>query len=362
MRTGGGFQRFYRSVSYGARGFVHHPPEGFVVHGVDGQLEVGHHVLYLGALEEGIAGIDYVRDIAAAQLLLECPGLGVGAVQDGEIVVFRTVLAQARLYLRHYAHRLVLLGICLYDMQLFPLLPFCVTAFGDAAGVVFDDGICGIHYVARAAVVALQAEHLAVGIVLLEVEYVLYLGAAEGVYRLGIVPHHTDVVVTGGELAEDEVLAVVGVLVLIHQDVREAGGDLCESVFVVPQEDVHVDEDVVEIHDAGLLEALLVQVVNIHEARFLGERVRTEGVGVRPVGAYGDEVVLGGGYAGEDVAGLVNGVVQLQLLDDRFDCSGGIRLVVDGERLGIAERLGIIPQETDENGVESAHDHAASLP
>ena len=71
VSPGRGSERLHRGVPYPARRLVHRPLERLVVVGVHHQLEVSHHVLDLGPLEEGIAGIDHVGDVAPAQRLLE---------------------------------------------------------------------------------------------------------------------------------------------------------------------------------------------------------------------------------------------------------------------------------------------------
>ena len=60
-----------------------------------------------------------------------------------------------------------------------------------------------------------------VRIILLEVEYVLYLGSAEGVDRLGVIAHDAEVIVEHAELLENEILREVRILILIDHDVVE---------------------------------------------------------------------------------------------------------------------------------------------
>ena len=43
----------------------------------------------------------------------------------------------------------------------------------------------------------------------------------ERVNALGIVAHHADVVVVFSQLADDEVLGEIGILILVYQDVGE---------------------------------------------------------------------------------------------------------------------------------------------
>ena len=62
-------------------------------------------------------------------------------------------------------------------------------------------------------------------IVLLEIEDILDLGTAEGIYGLRVIAHHTKVLMGLAELFQYEILGEVGVLVLIDHDVLESAGD-----------------------------------------------------------------------------------------------------------------------------------------
>ena len=62
-------------------------------------------------------------------------------------------------------------------------------------------------------------------VVLLEIEDVLDLGAAEGIYRLRVVTHHAYIIMSLTELLQDEVLSQVGVLVLVDHNIVEPAAD-----------------------------------------------------------------------------------------------------------------------------------------
>ena len=100
--------------------------------------------------------------------------------------------------------------------------------------VVLDDRVGRLHDVLGGAVVLLQLEDLQLGVVLLEVQNVLNISAPEGVDALRVVAHHADVAVLGGQLARNQVLGVVRVLVLIHHHELEQVLVLVEHRRVVP--------------------------------------------------------------------------------------------------------------------------------
>ena len=224
-----------------------------------------------------------------------------------------------------------------------------------------DERIGGVHDDLRGAVVALQTEELALGIILLETEDVLDARAAEGVDGLAVVAHHADVVVALRQLLQDQVLRLVRVLVLVHHQVREAPGDGGECLRVIPEQVVHIQQDVVEVHHPALLELLLVALVDLPQARALGVVVlRLELLGGL-VGRIGNEVILGHGDAGEHLARLVDLVVESHLLHAGLDGALRVGGIVDGEIGRIAQRFRVLAQETHEHGVEGAHHHAPHI-
>ena len=88
--------------------------------------------------------------------------------------------------------------------------------------VVADQRVGRVQDVALAAVVLLQLDHAALGELALEVEHVARGGAAESVDRLIVVADREDRVVAACQQLEPPILQPVGVLELVHQDVREA--------------------------------------------------------------------------------------------------------------------------------------------
>ena len=248
-------------------------------------------------------------------------------------------------------------------MNHLPFLPHGDALFGNAALVVGDKGIGGVHNGLGGAVVPFQAKHLGPREILLEIEDVLDLGTAEAIDGLGVVPHHANVPVTGSQFFEDDVLGHVGILVLIHQNVAEAAGNGLQGLRTAFKEDIQVQEDIVKIHDAGLAAQLAVAGIDAVDFRLLVVVVVfPETAHTVHIGRGGYKVVFGLGDATEHLLGLVHFVVQFQLLDAGFDGAHGIRGVVNGKGGREADNASVLPQETDKDGVEGAHPDFPRLP
>ena len=224
-----------------------------------------------------------------------------------------------------------------------------------------DYAVGCIHDHLRRAVVLLQPEQLRLRVIFPETENVLDPGAAETVDTLRIVAHHANIVVAFCQILDNQVLDIVCVLVLVHQNIPEPGGDGLHGVRMILEEDEHVEQDVVKIHRAGLLAFFGVAGINVHQSELLPGAVFLLQLRVFAIGRYGAEIVFGQRNAALDIPGFIDFVVQFEFLDALFDGALRIRLVPDGELLRIAEPVCKLPQEADKDRMERAHADPARL-
>ena len=106
------------------------------------------------------------------------------------------------------------------------------------------------------------------------------------------VAHDRDVAVLAGEVEHEVVLDLVGVLVLVDEDVGEAPAVVVEHVGVLAEQLGGLQEDVVEVHGPGPQQAGLVLAVDLGQL-LLGEAAGAVGVVVDE-----DVVVLGRARSG----------------------------------------------------------------
>ena len=132
-----------------------------------------------------------------------------------------------------------------------------------ALEVVVDHGVGGVEDRLGAAVVLVEHDRRDLGERVLELQDVAEVGAAEPVHRLVAVTDDADVLVTAGEQQDDLVLGLVGVLVLVDEDVLEAPPIVIEDVGVLAEQPHGVDQQVVEVHRAGLEQPGLVLGVHV---------------------------------------------------------------------------------------------------
>ena len=192
-------------------------------------------------------------------------------------------------------------------------------------------------------------------VVLLEVEDVLDVGATEPVNRLGVVSNYAEVFTPCRELLNDQVLSEVGVLVLVYQNVREFVLVLQEQIGKIPQQDVHLEQKVVEVHGLRSEAAVLISAVNLRNARPAGLVVFGHNLRVVGVSAGVDEVVFGVADSSLDAGGLVDFVVHAQPFDDVLNQRPAVLRVVDGEVAGVVDPLALHAENAGKNAVERSH-------
>ena len=144
---------------------------------------------------------------------------------------------------------------------------------------------------------------------------------------------------------------MVGVLVLIHKHVPEPAAVLLGHLGHGLEEVDRDHDQVVEVHRAGLEQAALVLTVGLGQGLFpRGLRAGGEGLVV-------DQLVLqvrhlGGHGLRRELLG-----VELELPADQRHQALRIRLIVDGERRGVAEPLGLPAQDAHAGRMEGHHPH-----
>ena len=236
----------------------------------------------------------------------------------------------------------------------FPLLigrlvvqhPFAAGIFGPqrfalALAVAADDRVGGLQNGAGAAVVLLQTDHAGLPKLLLKGEDVFDGGAAEFVDALVVIAHHTQVAMAAGQKADQQVLGMVGILILIHHDVAVAPLVFLQHLRELLEQPDGKQDDIVKIEGVGLPEHFLVQGVD------LGGHLQGKVVaGVLPQPVGGQQLVLGAADIAQQGFGAKVPVAEIQLGHGVLDDPHAVVGIVDGEIPAVAQRLNLAAQDT----------------
>ena len=180
-----------RPVADAALGGVQDPPQRDLVGRVDQHPQVGERVADLAALVEAHAADDLVGHADPDEHFLEHPGLGVGAVEHRDVGGTHVVLVGELVDLLGDEPRLVVLVVGDVADDPLAVAGLGPQPLGLAALVVADHRVGGVEDRLGGAVVLLEQDRGGVREVLLEVEDVADVGAAERVDRLvGVADDH----------------------------------------------------------------------------------------------------------------------------------------------------------------------------
>ena len=217
---GNGRRRVHRLCADAPGRDVDDAPQPQVVRRIVKDAEIGQHVLDLRPVEEADAAEDFIGDAVTLEGVLHGVGLGVHPVEDG-IVLPAAPHADPRQHLRCHILGLVVLvhgGVALNPL---PRSRLCPQLLALAAAVVADDCVGGIQNGLGGAVVLLQTNHSRPFVLLLKGEDVFDRRPPEAVDGLVVVAHHTDVFPLPRQRGGQQILQVVGVLILINEDIAE---------------------------------------------------------------------------------------------------------------------------------------------
>ena len=345
----------YGRIADTPRRVIDDPLEGLVVAGVDNQPNIGQQILDLLVVVERIALVNTIGYSFAAQRVFERLGLVVGAVQNRCLgpLIARSPHLVAQVADHHFG--LLAVGIGSEHADLFAHIPFRKALLLHAFRITFDHRIGRLDDRTRRAVILLQLEDHRVGEILLERKDVLDLGPPERIDRLGVVAHHADLRMELRQAPDDDVLGIVGILILIDQDVFELLLVAGRHVGTVSQQDIGLQQQVVEIHRPVPLAAGAIDVVDVAELGNLHPPVFGCGTRIGQVSARRHQAVLGVGDARGEHRRLILGIVQVQLLDDGFQKVLAIRRLVNRKTLREADPFGVVAQNARENRVEGSH-------
>ena len=363
FRAGQRRERRHGPVTNAAFGNVEDPPHRHVIGGVGDGPEVGDGVADLPAFVEPHPADHPVGHPDADEHLLERPGLGVGPVEHRDVAVAGTAVVDEPVDLPRHELRLVVFGVGnpADDRGAIPqVAPQRLVAASPVPG---DHRVRGLEHGVGGAVVLVQHDRPGAREVVLEIENVADRRPPEGVDGLVRVAHHHQLGRfhrrrprgrRGGlsaEFADQRVLGVVGVLVLVHQHVAEPSAvllaDLGERL-----EQVHGGHDqVVEVEGVGGPQPRLVVLVDLG----VGLLHRAGGLLLRGLEVH--QVVLPAADGVHHRAHRESFRIELLVPHHQRHQALGVGVVIDGEGPGDTEAVDLGTQDAHAGRVEGGDPH-----
>lgn len=256
--------------------------------------------------------------------------LGVGPVENGEVAVLSVLGFLYFPYLVGYDSCFLLVAVG-WPVDYFVALGLiAVHIFLYLPLVVFHQRVGGLNDALGAAVVALQFEEFGTGKFLLEVEDVVDIRPSERIDALIIVADDAHAVVLCRQLQYYGLLGDVCVLILVYENIAVVLSVFLSDIFVVAEENIGIEEQVVEVHSVRLSQMCLVRPVYRCYCRHTSLLIALYSRRVVGVVVGGDKVVLGHGDKVMDSRRLVFLVVETHAFDNILYQCAAVGLVVDG--------------------------------
>ncbi len=354
LRNGQALQFVHRDLADPPGRDVHDALEALGIVGIRHQPQVREDVLDLLPLVEPEAPNDDVRGDLAAQGIFQDARLGVGPVEDREVIQGVSAFGGQGANRADHEVRLGLLVPRLVEDERFAGRVLGPEGLALPADVMGHDAAGGIQDVVGGPVVLLQPDDLAPRVVLLEVQDVVEIRAPPPVDGLVVVPDHAQVPVGPAEEVDDLVLGVVRVLVLVHQHVPPEILVVREDVGLVTEEQHRQHQQIVEVHGMAGAQAVLVEGVDLRRP-LLGEIVGHGGILTRR-----QHLVLGPADPRRHPPRVQCPLAPVQRLQAVLDEAQLICLVVDHEAAAEVELPVPLAQDLDAGGVERPQRHGQS--
>ena len=347
-------------VAYAALGHVGYTLQRLVVAVVGSQTEVCYCILYLLALIERRAAVYAVRDAEFAHLFLQVAALRIGAIENGYTLIVAFVQPVQSEYLPCHSGTLLTVGAVAGQMQTLACLLLRIYLLVYLPFVLVNKTVGSVHNVLRRAVVALQFEQFGTCVTVLESKNILDCCPAETVYALRVIAHHTNVVLRLCQQFDDQVLRMVGILILIHEHVPEPLLVALTHLGVVAQQQYRVHQQVVKVHRIGLLQpAVILGIDGRHLVQPL-QAVNLRKLFVLCVCLREDKRRFGSTDPLEHCTRTVDLVIELQIFYNLFYQTLLVGCVVDGKISRESYILCLGAQHTRTDAVERTHPQVTS--
>ena len=345
----------HRSSTYSSCRIVDDTLDSLFIIRIRHQTEISNNILNFLALVETQSAIDAIRNTLLSELLLEAAALGIGAVENGKITILAAILAPDTLHVLRHNRRLFLVAVSRLILNLLALRILAEHILRNLVAVMLDQTVSRLNDGLGRAVVLFQFEETRALKLALIVENIIDIGTTETIDTLRVITHGTNTLLLLTELHDDRHLNVVGILILIHQDIIEAGGIFVANILMLPEELIGKRQQIIEIHGIGLLAALHVSHENLTNLRHLRTLVLLEDSRIALISRSTHQVVLRHRNLGMNGSRFILLIIQPHLLHYRLDQRARVTFVINGKVVVEADMLSLRSQDSGEDAVEGTH-------
>ena len=150
-------------------------------------------------------------------------------------------------------------------------------------------------------------------------------------------------------------LGIIGILVLIYQDIAETLHIFLTNILMRLEQLIRQHQQIIKIHGICLSATLHIDIIDAMQFEATALLVTQHQLGIRCITLRWNEMVLRIAYHGMYASGLVDFIIQLHFLDNGFEQRPRVGLIVNRKARPIAYLCSLWPQYPCEDRVESAH-------
>jgi hypothetical protein len=310
-------------------------------------------VFHFLAAEKAVATRQAIRHLVVLQFQLDQLGLVVTPVKNGEIAVGPVGAQVQGENLDGHPLGFGVLVLAADHADLVAVAHLAPQLLFEGVGVVGDQHVGAAQNAAGGAVILFEHDHFERRVIVLQQHQVFRPRAAPGVDRLVVVADHGELVARADQQLDHQVLAGVGVLVFVHQQVADAVLPLLQHFRVLLEELDRLQDQIVEVHRVVRLERALVVGVDDGGGLLLGIAGVFQGLGRQ------DQVILPGA---DHVLDLVDAVVaRILLLHDVHHQRLDVGLVENREAGLVAQLAVLLADDVQAQVVKGGDRQAAAL-
>src|SRR3989344_5746792 len=247
--------------------FVDAPRERDAVRKVMRETQIGDDVPDFLALIESDAAYDAIGNVVREKNLFHDARLGVGAVQYDKIVKGTTILRCGGNLARD-KFRLVALIACGIGNQFLSPVFLRPQLFVALIGVVTNHMIGGDQNVLRGTVVLLEGDHGRVRVIFLKFENVADIRLAPPIDGLVVIADDEEVTMLSRKERDEEILRVIRVLILVHEDVAEAVLIALQNIGIFREQFDGKHKEIVKVERVVFTERLFVRSIHLGDDLF----------------------------------------------------------------------------------------------
>ena len=139
------------------------------------------------------------------------------------------------------------------------------------------------------------------------------------------------------KLLENQILSKVRILILIHHYISETSGNRLQRSRIIPEQYIHIQEDIIKIHHSCLLAFLNIELINIAYPRLLCRGIILQDCRIPAISLRSHKIILGHRYSRKHILRLIYLVIKLKFLQTSLDSTDRVASIINRECRRIAQ-------------------------